>query len=130
MNLVEIIHGTIRAGRYLVVLLLLIGLVGAQTPQGTQNIVTAMQELCRTAITILGAAIVLLIVMAALVYGAGQIMGAETRARATVWATAMITGVVIGAILYIILPWLIGLIINATIDMANPCNFQMPGGTP
>jgi len=129
MDLVGIINKVSRISRYMVVLLLLIGLVTAQAQP--QNITNAMRDLCDTAVTVLGVTIALLIVMSALVYGVGQIMGAETRARATVWATAMMTGAVIGAILYIILPWLIGTIIggsaqtSSTSSLTSPCGFNM-----
>ena len=54
-------------------------------------------------------------------------MGAETRARATVWATAMLTGAIIGAILYVVVPWLIAKIIGdtATYDPSKPCDFNI-----
>lgn len=121
MDLVRIVN----LSRYLVVLLLLIGLVEAQT--GTaQSIVQAMQDLCSSALSLLAISIGLLIIMSAIVYAAGQIMGAEARARATVWATAMMMGVVIGAIIYILLPHIISLIvIGNTSANANPCQLTL-----
>ncbi|MCX6768474.1 MAG: hypothetical protein NTY83_01360 [Candidatus Micrarchaeota archaeon] len=61
-------------------------------------------QLYTTVNTILGAVIFVLIVLAAVVYAAGQVMGAETRARASVWATSMIVGAVIGIIIYVLVP--------------------------
>jgi len=55
-------------------------------------------------------------------------MGAETRARATVWATAMLTGAIIGAILYVIVPWLIHTITTGSTSFPNvnsPCDFDI-----
>ena len=73
-----------------------------------QSIVTALssalKSLCTDVKGMLGIAMLLMIVVAALIYAAGQIMGAETRARATVWATAMFTGAVIAAVIYIVVP--------------------------
>jgi hypothetical protein len=43
-------------------------------------------------------------------------MGAETRARATVWATAMFTGALFAGIIYAITPWAISIITNCTIN--------------
>ncbi|MBI5228254.1 hypothetical protein HY988_06705 [Candidatus Micrarchaeota archaeon] len=64
----------------------------------------------------------LLIVLAGAIYAIGQILGAETRARATVWATAMLTGAVIGIIIYILAPViLIALVPGATGKAGNPC---------
>ncbi len=48
-----------------------------------------------------------LIIFAAVIFAAGQVMGAETRARANVWATAMLTGALIGFAVAIIVPWFI-----------------------
>jgi hypothetical protein len=53
----------------------------------------------------------LLIILAAAVYAIGQIVGAETRARASVWATAMITGALIGIVIYLVVPGLIKLML-------------------
>ena len=53
---------------------------------------------------ILSVVVFVLVVAAAVVYAGGQIMGAETRARASVWATSMIIGAIIGLVLYLILP--------------------------
>lgn len=138
-----------KVSKYMVVLLLLIGLVVAQisprpggpitggsssssTDTSTSNLIKAMKELCNTSVTILGATIVVLTVVAALVYAAGQIMGAETRARAAVWATAMITGVIIGAILYVLLPSIIATIVGTGVvgvGSTNPCDFTASTST-
>ena len=40
-----------------------------------------------------------MLLLAAIIYAAGQIMGAETRARASVWATAMVTGGIVGLLI-------------------------------
>ncbi|MEM3400049.1 MAG: hypothetical protein QXP42_04430 [Candidatus Micrarchaeia archaeon] len=52
---------------------------------------------------------------AGLIYAAGQIMGAETRARANVWATAMLVGGIIGLIIAASAPWLLAVFSQATI---------------
>jgi len=69
-------------------------------------------QLYTTVNTILGAVIFVLIVLAAVVYAAGQVMGAETRARASVWATSMIVGAVIGIIIYVLVPPILDAMIN------------------
>ncbi|MBI5222842.1 hypothetical protein HY990_00305, partial [Candidatus Micrarchaeota archaeon] len=38
------------------------------------------------------------------IYAVGQVMGAETRARATVWATAMLLGALIAGVIYVLVP--------------------------
>ncbi|MEM4194894.1 MAG: hypothetical protein QXY05_01160 [Candidatus Anstonellales archaeon] len=51
-----------------------------------------------------------LIIFAAVIFAAGQVMGAETRGRANVWATAMLTGALIGLAVAIIVPWFLDII--------------------
>jgi hypothetical protein len=46
--------------------------------------------------------IAIFLVLAAGVYVMGQVLGAETRARATGWATALLTGAIIAAVLYML----------------------------
>ncbi|MCX8196930.1 MAG: hypothetical protein N3G80_01290, partial [Candidatus Micrarchaeota archaeon] len=46
----------------------------------------------------------LMIVFAAVVYAGGQMMGAETRARANVWATAALVGAIIGVLILAVAP--------------------------
>ena len=79
------------------------------------QIASGICTLYATVQIVLGAVIFVLIVLAAVVYAAGQVMGAETRARASVWATSMIVGAVIGIIIYVLVP---------------PILTAMMGGTP
>ncbi len=52
--------------------------------------------------SILFALIFLLVVLSALTYALGQMSGAETRARASIWSTNMLTGALICSVLYVI----------------------------
>jgi len=52
----------------------------------------AVSSLCSGLQGMLPVAAMLMIVLGAVIYAAGQTMGAETRARANVWATAALTG--------------------------------------
>ncbi|VVB58986.1 Uncharacterised protein [Candidatus Anstonella stagnisolia] len=52
----------------------------------------AVSSLCSGLQGMLPIAAMLMIVLGAVIYAAGQTMGAETRARANVWATAALTG--------------------------------------
>ncbi len=63
----------------------------------------------------MAAAIMIMILLAGATYAFGQVLGAETRARASVWATAMMTGALIGALIYLITP----VIIDALIDLPD-----------
>ncbi len=64
----------------------------------------AIQDLCTQVRSLLGVAMFMMVILAAVVYAVGQIMGAETRARATVWATAMFTGAIIAGIIVLVVP--------------------------
>ena len=46
----------------------------------------------------------LMVIGAGVVYAAGQMMGAETRARANTWATAMLVGAIIGILIVVVAP--------------------------
>ena len=54
--------------------------------------------------TIIPIIVMLMLVGAGAVYAGGQMMGDETRARANVWATAMLTGALIGVLITVIAP--------------------------
>jgi hypothetical protein len=71
------------------------------------NISGTLYCLYNTMKGVLAVGMLLLVVIAAIVYAVGQVLGAETRARASVWATAMFTGAIIGALLYILLPYIL-----------------------
>ncbi len=64
----------------------------------------SLNTFCKDLKGIMGIVVMLMIIGAAVVYAGGQIMGAETRARANVWATAMLTGSLIGLLIYAIAP--------------------------
>ena len=70
-------------------------------------IAKALQSLCVDVKAMLGVAMMLMVVSSAVVYSVGQTMGAETRARASVWATSMFNGAIIAALMYIIVPWML-----------------------
>jgi len=64
----------------------------------------ALSSLCDGIKSLLPVAAMLMIVLAGVIYAAGQIMGAETRARANVWATACLTGALIAVLIAVIAP--------------------------
>ena len=71
---------------------------------GLGALVGAMVGLCTQARAMLGVGIMLMIILAGVIYSVGQLLGAETRARATVWATAMLVGALIAALIFVIMP--------------------------
>ena len=53
--------------------------------------------------TVLGVLAMLFVVLAALVYAAGNFLGVETRARANAWATGLIAGAIVAAVIYVLI---------------------------
>ncbi len=78
---------------------LLISLGSAGLTFATLPIVTQLSLLCGNIKSIVPIVAVLMFITAGAVYAAGQIMGAETRARANVWSTAMLVGGIIGLVI-------------------------------
>lgn len=76
---------------------------------GFVNLSTALSSLCNGIKTVIPIISFLLIIAAGAVYAGGQVLGAETRARASVWATAMLVGAFIGLIIILVAP----VVINA-----------------
>ncbi|MFH1285937.1 MAG: hypothetical protein ABIH99_05130 [Candidatus Micrarchaeota archaeon] len=73
------------------------------------NAVTQLTTLCTTMKGIVPVVALLMFFTAGLIYAGGQIMGAETRARANVWSTAMLVGGIIGLIIAASAPYLLTL---------------------
>jgi hypothetical protein len=102
-----------------VLLLLSIGLLFADTgvPEGpTSKLYLALKELCSALRTLVPVAAMLMVLFAAVVYATGQMMGAETRARANVWATSALTGAVIGILISVIAPAVLSTMSSQTVD--------------
>jgi len=55
----------------------------------------------------------LLVATAAVAYALGGIMSAEMRARTHVWAQSLLIGAIVGGIIYIIMPAILGALISA-----------------
>ena len=112
MEAYQIVSRISKLGKYLglltaILLLLNISAVMAVDAGGPGTIKTTLEALCKTMKDVLGIGVVLMIILSAVIYAVGQTMGAETRARATVWATAMFTGAIMAAIIYLLAPWII-----------------------
>ena len=59
----------------------------------------SINSICKTTKDIVPVVALLMFIMAGGIYAIGQVLGAETRARASVWATAMLVGGIIGLII-------------------------------
>jgi len=84
----------------------------------------AVFDLCSSIKGLLPVAAMLLVVTGAVIYAAGQMTGAETRARANVWATACLTGALIATIIFAVAPAVIGTIYGA--DIQHVCDVASP----
>ncbi len=83
----------------------------AVTPLGgVARASAAINTLCGDLKNLLPVAAMLMVVVAGVTYAAGQLMGAETRARANVWATAMLVGALVGVLIYAIAPTVLNMI--------------------
>ena len=83
-----------------VAVMLVSGTAFAQTTQLQQ----ALSDLCTGLNTMVPIAAMLMVLLAAVIYAVGQMMGAETRARANVWATSCLTGALIGILISVVAP--------------------------
>lgn len=92
-----------RAFYIAVFLAMLAALVFAQNSP-TSQLLQALRDLCSSLRTLVPVAAMLMVLFASVVYATGQMMGAETRARANVWATSALTGALIGILISVVAP--------------------------
>ncbi len=103
------------AGKLFLFGLLALGMAFASDYEGISSGICQLYQIVNT---LLAAVVFVLIVLAAIVYAAGQVMGAETRARASVWATSMIVGAVIGIVIYVVVPIVLDAMLTESITTA------------
>ncbi|MEM2138098.1 MAG: hypothetical protein QW568_03340 [Candidatus Anstonellaceae archaeon] len=80
------------------------GQICIKPPTVVSELYAGLSQFCRGLMDLLPAAAVLMVLIGAVVYAAGQVMGAETRARANVWATAALTGALVAMLISAISP--------------------------
>lgn len=68
------------------------------------GLAAGLNDFCASLQGILPVAAMLMVVLAGVLYAAGQVMGAETRARSNVWATAALTGALMAVLIVVISP--------------------------
>ncbi len=93
-------------------IVLFVSVVSFATTKVTQALDTLKDIVCQ----FFGALITVCIVLAAIAYAAGNVMGAEAGARAKVWATNLIIGAAIGVVLYIVAPVVLGALSGASVS--------------
>ena len=84
----------------------------------------ALQCLCVTLYDYISMVAFVMITLSSLVYALGNMFGAETRARANVWATSMLTGAIIGLVLIIIVPAFLATLLGYSTFDAGTCEFS------
>lgn len=113
--------------KILLILLVLSCLVLAQQPVPTapapRDPGTVLTEQLGFAMALIVPIMIILIVVAAIVYAVGQMFGAETRARASVWAKSMLTAVGVAAVLIALLFIIQQQALQATKDKAAAAKF-------
>jgi hypothetical protein len=80
----------------------------------TSQLRNALIDLCMGLRGLVPIAAMLMVLLASVIYATGQMMGAETRARANVWATSCLTGALIGILISTIAPPLLSTIAGGT----------------
>lgn len=99
-------HGMLAAvGVSALVLVMLYTIVPAFMTGGVpfDDVLTILGRLRDAAEFALVALVALLVIISAALYVIGQVMGAETRAKANVWATGLLVGAIVSAVLYVVL---------------------------
>jgi hypothetical protein len=90
---------------------------------GISAVQSAVVDLCKGLACLLPVAAMLMIILAGVIYAAGQMMGAETRARANVWATAALTGALIAILIAVVAPTVLATIYGNTNQiLTTQCN--------
>ena len=105
---------------HIVLILPIMPIISAMSAlDSTQN---ALFDLCIAMKALLPVAAMLMIVLAGVIYASGQMMGAETRARANVWATAALTGALMAILIGVIAPSVLGIIYGPEVncDLFSP----------
>ena len=103
-------------GILLIFILLLAPLSFAQLGSTT----AAISSFCASLMSLLPVAAMLLVMLAAVIYAAGQVMGAETRARANVWATACATGALMGILISVVTQPVLTAIYGQSVSCSGP----------
>ncbi len=65
--------------------------------------------------------IIVMVVLAGLIFVVGQILGAETRSRANVWATNILIYTVIGVLVILVIPYILSQI-DPSLNLQNVCS--------
>jgi len=113
----------VGAGLGVVIVILLYavlpGFMEGQIPSEGTDAFSIFMSLGAMAQTSLVFIILTLIILAAVIYAAGQMYGAETRSRANVWATGMLSGAILASVIYVVLFEIRGALEGTLISVAG-----------
>lgn len=84
--------------------------------QAVSFLAQSLGDLCHSIQDLIPTTAMMLVMFAAIIYASGQFFGAETRARANVWATSCITGAIIGIIISTIAPDILSQLAGETVS--------------
>jgi len=102
-----------------IVFIILLALPLISAVSGVSALSSALGSLCSGLTSMLPVAAMLMTVLAAVIYAAGQMMGAETRARANTWATAALTGAMMAILISVVSPSVIGAVYGSDISCSG-----------
>ncbi len=109
-----------KAISYLMISLLLSFVSFSQNEGVGERLKGAICQVTDLLKSVLAPLLILVIVLAALTYGAGHVLGQEFGARAKSWALNMIIFAVIGVIIYLVAPFIFKAI-APEIDIETAC---------
>ncbi len=89
-----------RNGFLLFIFVLALSATSCATMLG--SVQDAVSQLCLNLKSLIPVVAMMMLVLGGVIYAAGQMMGAETRARANVWATACLTGALIAILIVVV----------------------------
>jgi hypothetical protein len=81
----------------------------------TANLSQSLSSIQDQISSIIPVVALMMIVLAGLIYGIGQVMGAEMRGRAAVWAQALLIGAILGLVIAAMAGPLVGLFSGAAL---------------
>ena len=90
--------------------LIVSGLLFAQTLE------EVLIDVCNDIMDMIPPLAFLLLAIAAVTYALGGVMSAEMRARTHVWAQSLLVGAIVGGIIYIVMPQVLGALIKAGVE--------------
>lgn len=110
-----------KFGMFVFAVLVSAMLASAATTSVLGGLTDAVKSLCKGLQDLLPVVAMLMIIVAGVIYASGQMMGAETRARANVWATAALVGAIIAILIVVIAPPVLNVIYPPPAGGAYTC---------